>query len=150
MHCPFCHESDTKVTDSRLALEGAQVRRRRVCTACNERFTTYETVELIMPHVIKRDGTRVPFSDKKLRSGMMMALQKRPVSMDAIDKAISDIIRQVRETGEKELPSQYIGEFVMQKLASLDQVAYVRFASVYRQFQDLDAFKSEIEKIRSE
>lgn len=150
MHCPFCRASDTKVTDSRLASEGTQVRRRRICTECNERFTTRETIELVMPHVIKRDGTRIPFDEDKLRNGMMMALQKRPVSMDAIDKAIADIIRQVRETGEKEIPSQYIGEFVMQKLASLDQVAYVRFASVYRQFQDLDAFKSEIEKIRSE
>lgn len=148
MHCPFCHALDTKVIDSRLALEGAQVKRRRLCPDCDERFTTFETVELMMPHVIKKDGTRVPFDESKLRSGMLMALQKRPVSMDLVDQAIARIIHQIRTLGEKELESSMIGECVMNELALLDQVAYVRFASVYRQFQDVEEFQSEIEKVK--
>lgn len=148
MHCPFCHAIDTKVIDSRLALEGAQVKRRRLCPDCDERFTTFEIVELMMPHVIKKDGSRVPFDQAKLRAGMLMALQKRPVSMDLVDQALARIVHQVRILGEKELDSSMIGECVMNELALLDQVAYVRFASVYRQFQDVEEFQSEIEKVR--
>ncbi len=148
MHCPFCHALDTKVIDSRLALEGAQVKRRRLCPGCDERFTTFESVELIMPHVIKKDGSRVLFDESKLRSGMLMALQKRPVSMDLVDQAIARIIHQIRTHGEKEIESSIIGECVMNELALLDQVAYVRFASVYRQFQDVEEFQSEIEKVK--
>lgn len=147
MHCPFCHAEDTKVTDSRLALEGAQVRRRRACPSCDERFTTYETVELVMPHVIKNDGTLISFDEDKIRIGMMRALQKRPVSMEQIDKAVANIIRNIRSLGDKEVPSSKIGDFVMQELFELDHVAYVRFASVYRQFQDLEQFKSEIDRL---
>lgn len=148
MHCPFCHALDTKVIDSRLTLEGTQVKRRRLCLDCDERFTTFEIVELMMPHVIKKDGSRVPFDEAKLRSGMLTALQKRPVSMDLVDQAIARIVHQVRTLGEKEMASSMIGECVMNELAQLDQVAYVRFASVYRQFQDVEEFQSEIEKVK--
>lgn len=147
MHCPFCNANDTKVSDSRLALDGAQVRRRRSCPDCGERFTTYETVEVIMPMLIKTDGSRVAFEEDKLRAGMMRALQKRPVSVDAIDAAIARIKQDVRALGEKEISSKVVGEFVMNELAGLDQVAYVRFASVYRQFQDVEQFKSEIDRL---
>lgn len=147
MHCPFCQAEDTKVTDSRLALEGAQVRRRRSCPTCGERFTTYETIELVMPNIVKNNGSAAPFDEEKLRTGMMRALQKRPVSMEAIDQAIARIVHDVRALGEKEISSKRVGEFVMSELANLDQVAYVRFASVYRQFQDLEQFKSEIDRI---
>jgi len=148
MHCPFCHAVDTKVIDSRLTLEGEQVKRRRLCTECDERFTTFEIAEFLMPHVIKKDGSRAPFDENKLRNGMLMALQKRPVSMDLVEQAVSRIVHQVRNFGEKEIDSSMIGECVMNELAQLDQVAYVRFASVYRQFQDIEEFKSEIEKVR--
>ncbi|MGH1470585.1 MAG: transcriptional regulator NrdR [Cellvibrionaceae bacterium] len=147
MHCPFCSADDTKVIDSRLVSEGDQVRRRRECLSCRERFTTYEVAELLMPRVIKTDGTREPFDDAKLRAGLHRALEKRPVSMEAIESAISQIKHNLQTTGERELPSRTVGEMVMEQLRQLDQVAYVRFASVYRSFQDVEEFRQEIDRL---
>lgn len=147
MHCPFCSTDDTKVIDSRLVSEGDQVRRRRQCLSCNERFTTYEVAELMMPRVIKTDGTREPFDDAKLRAGLQRALEKRPVSIESIESAISQIKHSLQATGERELASRAIGEMVMQQLRQLDEVAYVRFASVYRSFQDVDEFRQEIDRL---
>jgi len=147
MNCPFCQAEDTKVMDSRLVSEVNQVRRRRICSQCNERFTTYETVELIMPRVIKRDQSRVSFEEDRLRNGMLRALEKRPVSTADVDTSVMNIIHKIRATGEKEISSDLIGEWVMDELRKLDDVAYVRFASVYRRFQDLESFKAEIEKM---
>lgn len=147
MHCPFCSADDTKVIDSRLVAEGDQVRRRRECTACGERFTTFETAELVLPRIIKSDGVRQPFDDEKLRSGMMHALQKRPVSIEKIDEALLRILHRLRATGEREVKSRLVGELVMDELKKLDSVAYVRFASVYRSFQDISEFRTEIEKL---
>ncbi|WP_369602893.1 transcriptional regulator NrdR [Hahella sp. SMD15-11] len=147
MHCPFCGAADTKVIDSRLVAGGNQVRRRRECTTCAERFTTYEAAELVMPRVVKQDGTRVPFDEDKLRNGMMKALEKRPVSTEAIEAAVDRIKYRLRATGEREVSSRQIGEEVMEELRELDQVAYVRFASVYRSFQDLDEFRQEIDRL---
>ena len=149
MHCPFCGAQDTKVIDSRLAGEGAQVRRRRECLSCGERFTTYETAELALPRVVKRDGSRVPFDENRLRTGMMRALEKRPVDTEAVEAAISRILKRARGSGEREIPSRVIGEWVMAELRDLDQVAYVRFASVYRSFQDVSAFAEEVERLRN-
>lgn len=149
MDCPFCQSHDTKVTDSRFVPETNQIRRRRECNVCQERFTTYEMVELDMPWVIKRDGSRQAFDQQKLKSGLMRAVQKRPVSMEEVDVAVSHILRQIRSLGEKEIESQKIGEFVMQELRDLDEVAYVRFASVYHRFQDVDAFVHEVQGLLS-
>jgi len=146
MFCPFCDAEDTKVIDSRLVSEGRQVRRRRECSECKERFTSYETAELLMPYVIKNDGRRGPFDIDKMRLGMEKALERRPVSVEDCEAAIERILLRVRETGEREIQSSFIGEKVMEELMSLDQVAYVRFASVYRSFQDVDEFKAEIER----
>jgi transcriptional repressor NrdR len=148
MHCPFCGHEETKVTDSRLAGEGQQIRRRRECLKCAERFTTFETAELLMPHLIKSDATREPFDEQKLRSGMIKALEKRPVSAEAVDAAVMHICHRLRTLGEREVASRLVGELVMDELRHLDEVAYVRFASVYRSFQDVDAFREEIEKLR--
>jgi len=150
MHCPFCSEQDTKVVDSRLVDDGAQVRRRRECMACGERITTFETVELSLPRVVKRDGERCSFLVEKLKAGMLRALEKRPVETAQIDAALNRILRTVRATGEREVPSQRIGELVMEELRALDQIAYVRFASVYRSFQDIDAFHEEIKKLKKQ
>jgi transcriptional repressor NrdR len=147
MHCPFCGTDDTKVIDSRLVADGDQVRRRRECISCAERFTTFETAELVLPRVIKSDGVRQPFDEEKLRSGMMHALQKRPVSIEKIDASILRILHRLRATGEREVKSRLIGELVMDELRQLDSVAYVRFASVYRDFQDVEAFRAEIENL---
>jgi len=147
MYCPFCSATETKVVDSRLSADGASVRRRRECLSCSERFTTFETVELVMPHFVKRDGSRVAFDEEKLRHGMLKALEKRPVSIDEVDNALSRIKKQIRGTGEREIQSNQVGEWVMEELKKMDQVAYVRFASVYRSFQDLDEFRQEIEKL---
>lgn len=149
MYCPFCGAEDTKVNDSRLVANGDQVRRRRECLTCSERFTTYETVELVMPRVVKRDGSRETFDDAKLRAGLQSALQKRPVETEALEAAIASIKHQCRLSGERELPSMRIGELVMQRLKELDQVAYIRFASVYRQFKDLEEFRAEIDQLTS-
>lgn len=149
MHCPFCQAADTKVIDSRLVGEGSQVRRRRGCNSCGERFTTFETAELVMPRIIKQDGTRQPFDEAKLRGGFMRAVEKRPVSVEAIEEAITRIMSKLRATGEREIPASVLGELVMEALRELDDVAYVRFASVYRRFEDVSEFKREIEKLAS-
>lgn len=147
MHCPFCSEKDTKVIDSRLVADGHQVRRRRQCLACNERFTTFETAELVMPKVIKSNGSREPFNEDKMVGGLQRALEKRPVSADAVELAISNIKSQLRATGEREVPSELIGNLVMDQLKELDKVAYIRFASVYRSFEDIREFGEEIAKL---
>ena len=147
MHCPFCNAPDTKVIDSRLATEGAQVRRRRECMRCAERFTTYETAELTLPRVIKSDGNRERFDDDKIRRGLIKALEKRPVASEAIDQVVNRIHKQLTAEGVREIPSSQIGELLMEALKELDQVAYVRFASVYRSFQDVNAFREEIERL---
>lgn len=147
MYCPFCNADDTKVIDSRLIREGNQTRRRRECPDCKERFTTYEAAELSLPRIVKRDGRRAGFSEEKLRAGMLRALEKRPVSMEQIETAIARIYRQAMIGGEREIPSSQIGEWVMDELRQLDQVAYVRFASVYRSFQDINEFQKEISRL---
>lgn len=147
MHCPFCGHEETKVIDSRLAGEGQQVRRRRECLSCAERFTTFETAELVMPRIVKRDGTRAPFDENKLRVGMARALEKRPVETESMEAAIARIAHRLRATGERELKSRQLGEWVMDELRELDQVAYVRFASVYRSFSDVNAFREEIDRL---
>ena len=139
MHCPFCSADDTKVIDSRLVADGNSIRRRRECTTCGERFTTFEMAELVMPYVIKRDGTREPFNEDKLRRGLLRALEKRPVSAEQVESAISHIKHQLRTTGEREVPAKH-----------LDAVAYVRFASVYRDFQDLSEFQEEIRRLTTD
>ena len=147
MRCPFCGAQDTKVIDSRLSGDGDQVRRRRECTLCRERFTTYESAELNLPRVVKRDGTRVPFDGRKLRSGIMRALEKRPVEMEQIEASIGRINRKLIAGGDREVQSGRIGDLVMEELRGLDQVAYVRFASVYREFEDVNAFREEIDRL---
>ncbi|MEK9766779.1 MAG: transcriptional regulator NrdR [Thalassolituus sp.] len=147
MHCPFCAHQETKVIDSRLVADGEQIRRRRECIQCGERFTTVETAELVMPRVIKQDGTREPFNEDKLRSGIQRALEKRPVSVESVEAAMTHIKQKLRATGEREVASREIGEWVMDELRSLDEVAFVRFASVYRSFKDLEEFRAEIERI---
>ena len=150
MYCPFCRAEDTKVIDSRLASEGTQVRRRRECLACGERFTTFESAELVMPRIIKSNGAREPFNEKKLAAGIQRSLEKRPVESESVDAAMSRIQHRLRASGERELPSRLLGEWVMHELRELDQVAYVRFASVYRSFEDVKAFQEEIERLESE
>ena len=150
MYCPFCGAEDTKVIDSRLTSEGAQVRRRRECLSCNERFTTFEVAELVMPRIVKRDGTRDPFNEAKLRRGIVRALEKRPVATERIEDAINRIQQRMRASGEREIAARQLGEWVMDELRKLDQVAYVRFASVYRSFQDVNAFREEIERLEKE
>ncbi|MCE0557845.1 MULTISPECIES: transcriptional regulator NrdR [Motilimonas] len=147
MHCPFCGVQDTKVIDSRLVSDGHQVRRRRECNQCKERFTTFESAELVMPRIIKSDGSREPFNEDKLMGGVHRALEKRPVSTEAVDKAVNQIMSQLRATGEREVPSKMLGELVMEALKNLDKVAYVRFASVYRSFKDVKEFGEEIAKL---
>lgn len=150
MYCPFCHAEETKVVDSRLVADGAQVRRRRECVECHERFTTFETAELIMPLIIKRDGRREPFNINNLRSGMLRALEKRPVSVDDLEKAIISITQELRRKGEREVSSQVIGELVMKELFKLDHVAYVRFASVYKRFKDVSDFRQAIDQMKED
>lgn len=148
MYCPFCNEADTKVVDSRLVSEGKQVRRRRECPKCSERFTTYEVAELVMPRVIKRNEVRQPFDEEKLRQSMRRALQKCSVSTEQFEEVVQRVIHKLHATGEREVKSEMIGEIVMEELRQLDQVAYVRFASVYRSFQDIEAFNTEIKKLQ--
>ncbi len=147
MYCPFCNAQDTKVIDSRLVSDGAQVRRRRCCNECNERFTTYEVAELLMPRLIKSDGRREPFNEEKLLVGINRALEKRPVSIEAIDAAVNKLKSTLRATGEREVTSKMVGELVMELLKSLDKIAYIRFASVYRSFKDVKEFGEEIAKL---
>ena len=147
MYCPFCNADDTKVVDSRLVADGGQVRRRRECVDCSERFTTYELAELVMPRVIKSDGNRKPFDEDKLRAGLQRALEKRPVSIEQIEISLSHIKHFLQVTGEREISSRIIGEEVMRQLQELDEVAYIRFASVYRSFQDLSEFQDELNRL---
>ena len=147
MHCPFCGAVDTKVIDSRLVSEVNHVRRRRQCAACSERWTTYESAELVMPRIIKQDGVREPFNEDKLMAGLAKALEKRPVSIDKVEEAMSKIKANIRSGGEREVHSRDVGEQVMRALRELDEVAFVRFASVYRSFKDLNEFREEIDKL---
>lgn len=147
MFCPFCNADDTKVTDSRIIREGNKIRRRRECINCQERFTTYEVAELSLPRVIKRDGRRDAFDEEKLRAGMLRALEKRPVSLELVEAALSRILHKARAVGEREIPSAQVGEWVMEELHNLDQIAYVRFASVYRSFQDINEFREAISRL---
>jgi len=149
MYCPFCNANDTKVTDSRLIRESNQIRRRRECIVCKERFTTYENAELALPRIIKRDGRRDLFNEDKLRAGILRALEKRPISLEQIENAISRILHKSRASGEREITAEQIGEWVMEELRHLDQVAYVRFASVYRSFQDIKEFRDEISRLEN-
>jgi len=149
MHCPFCNAADTKVIDSRLANEGNSVRRRRECLTCSERFTTFESAELVMPRIIKSDASIVPFDDQKLLNGLTKALEKRPVSMETIEQAVHQIKYNLRATGDREVAAKQLGEWVMDELKKLDQVAYVRFASVYRSFQDIEEFRQEIDRLEA-
>ena len=148
MHCPFCSSEETKVIDSRLAGEGRQIRRRRQCLDCNERFTTFETAELVMPRLVKNDNSRQPFDEAKLRNSMVRALEKLPVPSDQFDKAVGRLVHKLRTMGEREVPSRLVGEMVMEELRELDEVAYVRFASVYRSFQDVTEFQEEIKRLQ--
>lgn len=150
MHCPFCSTEDTKVIDSRLVSDGSQVRRRRECISCHERYTTYEIAELVMPRIIKADGRRVPFIEEKLEQGILRALEKRPVSTEAFEKIVSHLKQKLRASGEREIQSKILGEWVMDELRAVDAVAYVRFASVYRSFQDVNAFREEIKRMEEE
>jgi len=150
MHCPFCGANDTKVIDSRLVAEGDQVRRRRECVSCKERYTTFEVAELLMPRVIKSDESREPFNEDKLKAGLHRALEKRPVSTEQVEAAFSQIKRSLQSAGEREISSRMIGEKVMEQLRGLDDVAYVRFASVYRSFQDLNEFRPELDRLEKE
>ena len=148
MHCPFCNNEETKVIDSRLAGEGRQIRRRRQCLHCNERFTTFQSAELVMPRLVKSDNSRQPFDESKLRSSMVRALEKRPVPSDEFEQAVGRLIHRLRTMGEREVPSRLIGDLVMEELRNLDEVAYVRFASVYRRFQDVTEFEDEIKRLQ--
>ncbi len=147
MHCPFCRHTDTKVIDSRLAGEGEQIRRRRQCLDCGERFTTYESAELNMPRLVKRDGRREGFDEEKLRRGVLFALEKRPVKTEHVEQAINQVKKRLMGSGDKEVNTRRLGDWVMDELLKLDQVAYIRFASVYLSFEDMDAFRETIEQL---
>ena len=147
MHCPFCSEPDTRVIDSRLSNDGDQVRRRRECVACSERFTTYESAELNMPRIVKSDGSRVPYADEKMRAGVMRALEKRPVDTEQVEDALNRIKNKLRSSGEREIVSSKLGNWVMEELLAMDHVAYIRFASVYLDFSDINAFREAIERL---
>ena len=148
MHCAFCSHTDTKVIDSRLIAEGSQTRRRRECPDCGERFTTFESAELLMPKIIKsRDDMREPFNEQKLREGLYRALEKRPVGEEEVETLIEDIKKDIRSYGEREVRSRLIGEVIMKRLRRLDEVAFIRFASVYRRFEDITEFSEEVEKL---
>lgn len=147
MRCPFCHSEDTQVLDTRASEEGDSIRRRRRCNACDKRFTTYERVELAMPVIVKKNGSRTEFEPAKLRASLMLALRKRPVSADAVDAAIQRIEEKLRSSGEREIMSGQIGELVMRELRRLDKIAYIRFASVYRSFEDVSEFRDAIDEI---
>ena len=148
MKCPFCNCTDTQVVDSRVSEEGDTIRRRRRCTACDRRFTTYERVDLMMPAIVKRNGTRVDFDPAKLHGSMALALRKRAVSATALDDAVARIQERLLTSGQREVPSDRIGELVMSELRQLDPVAYVRFASVYRSFEDIREFVQAIDEFR--
>jgi transcriptional repressor NrdR len=148
MRCPFCRHEDTQVVDSRVSEDGAAIRRRRRCPECDKRFTTYERIELALPAVVKKDGSRVEFDRRKLSSSMQLALRKRPVNAEALDDAIARIEYQLLSSGEREIRSEKLGELVMGELRRLDKIAYVRFASVYRSFEDVAEFQEVIQEMR--
>ena len=148
MNCPFCDQGETKVIDSRLTGDGRQIRRRRECLDCNERFTTFEGAELVMPRLVKTDDRREPFDEHKLRSSMHRALEKRPVSADLFEEAMGRMLHKLRTMGEREVPSRLVGELVMEELRGLDEVAYIRYASVYRSFQDVTEFQKEVKRLQ--
>lgn len=148
MKCPFCGGADTQVIDSRETEAGDSIRRRRRCSECQKRFTTYETVELRLPQVVKTDGTRADFDIAKLRTGFTRALHKRPVPTEQVDAAVDRIVQQVLALGEREIPTRQVGEMVMQELYRLDKVAYIRFASVYRSFQDVEDFRDAVRNLK--
>ena len=147
MHCPFCQHDDTRVIDSRVSEDGSTIRRRRECEQCGERFNTFETAEIKLPAVAKSDGRREAFDERKLRTSFDRALQKRPVASEQVDSAVRAVVDELRRSGEREIPSLRVGELVMRELKKIDQVAYVRFASVYRSFEDVQAFREEIERL---
>ncbi len=148
MKCPFCAHPDTQVVDSRAADEGAAIRRRRRCLACEKRFTTYERVELVLPTIVKRGGSRADYDRAKLRASMLLALRKRPVAREAVEDAIDRIEERLLGTGQREIRSEKLGELVMRELRRLDKVAYIRFASVYRSFEDVEAFTEVVKEVR--
>ena len=150
MHCPFCQHKDTRVIDSRVSADGLQIRRRRECESCKARFNTYESAQLKAPNVVKTDGTREAFDEQKIRRGMLKALEKRPVPTIDVDRAIRRLLRHLLTLDEAEISSRRIGECVMHTLARLDEVAYIRFASIYLRFEDLQAFRDEIERLERE
>jgi transcriptional repressor NrdR len=147
MKCPFCQHEDTQVLDTRVSEEGDSIRRRRRCAQCDKRFTTYERVELSMPIIVKKSGSRTEFEVAKLRGSLMLALRKRPVAADAIDAAIASIEEKLLTSGRREVDSVYVGELVMQELKRLDKIAYIRFASVYKNFEDLSEFQEAIAEV---
>ncbi len=148
MKCPFCNANDTSVIDSRVSEDGHKIRRRRRCPTCDKRFTTYETVELRLPQVVKDDGNRAEFDRNKLLTGFKRALHKRPVPTDDVDAAIDRIVQKILDLGEREISSRNIGERVMEELRKMDKVAYIRFASVYKSFQDVDDFRDAIKEVQ--
>ena len=150
MKCPFCQHDDTQVLDTRVSEEGDSIRRRRRCASCEKRFTTYERVELIMPAIVKKNGSRTEFDSVKLRGSLMLALRKRPVSAEAVDAAILRIEEKIRSSGEREVMSGHIGELVMRELKRLDKIAYIRFASVYKSFEDVTEFQDAIAEVGRE
>lgn len=150
MKCPFCQHDDTQVLDTRISEEGDSIRRRRRCASCEKRFTTYERVELTMPSIVKKNGNRTDFDSAKLRGSLMLALRKRPVSAEGIDAAVHHIEEKIRATGEREVMSTHIGELVMRELKRLDKIAYIRFASVYKSFEDVAEFQDAIAEVGQE
>lgn len=150
MKCPFCHHEDTQVIDTRVSEEGDSIRRRRRCAHCDKRFTTYERIELAMPVIVKKNGSRTEFDPSKLRASFMLALRKRPVSAEAVDAAIHRIEEKLRSSGEREVMSNHIGELVMRELKRMDKIAYIRFASVYKSFEDIAEFQDAIAEVRQD
>lgn len=150
MWCPLCNHHETRVVDSRLTRDGMQIRRRRECSSCSNRFNTFESPELKAPRIIKSDGSREAFAEQKLRSGMLKALEKRPVETREVERSIRSLVREISSVEEAEIPSALIGEWVMRELGRLDQVAYVRFASVYKRFEDVQAFRDLIERLEQD
>lgn len=150
MWCPFCNHENTRVVDSRLTRDGMQIRRRRQCEGCSSRFNTYEGPELKAPRIIKVGGAREAFSEEKLRSGMLRALEKRPVETREVERAIRSLLREISSVEDSEIPSSLLGEWVMRELSKLDHVAYIRFASVYKRFEDVQAFRDVIESLERE
>mgnify|MGYP003424075502 CR=1 FL=1 len=149
MRCPFCGNEDTQVLDTRSSTEASSIRRRRKCPKCDKRFTTYERVDLKMPRLVKKDGSRTDFDRDKIMGSMMLALRKRPVSTEDVDEAVDRVIERLRSLGEREVPTTRIGDFVMRELAKLDKIAYIRFASVYRSFESPDEFREAVQEVKT-